>query len=52
MYNDELDRRLEAMRIQKGYRQMRKETDDKMSNLLPRESVYERRARIEALYPK
>ena len=42
-----------TVNIQKLYKQHRKEVDDKMDNfMLPRETVQERRARVEALLPK
>ena len=51
MWQQELDRKHETYAIQKAYKIHRKEVDDVMPNLLPRESLAERRARIEALMP-
>ena len=50
MLQERLDRREEGVNIQKLYKQHRKEVDDKMDNfMLPRETVQERRARVETL---
>ena len=46
-----MDRKHETYAIQKAYKMMRKEVDDTMPRLLPRESLSARRARIEALVP-
>jgi len=51
MWQHELDRKHETHAIQKAYKIHRKEVDDTMPRLLPRESLAERRARIEALMP-
>ena len=51
MWQQELERKHETYAIQKAYTIHRKEVDDVMPNLLPRESLAERRARIEALMP-
>ena len=48
MWQNELDRKHETHAIQEAYKIHRKEVDDTMPRLLPRESL-ERRARIEAL---
>ena len=49
MWQHELDRKHETHAIQKAYKTHRKEVDDTMPRLLPRETLAERRARIEAL---
>ena len=49
MWQEELDRKHETHAIQKAYKIHRKERDDVMPNLLPRESLAQRWARIEAL---
>ena len=49
MWQHELDRKHETSTIPKAYKMHRKEVDDVMPNLLPRETLAERRARIEAL---
>ncbi len=51
MWQHELNRKHETHAIQKAYKMMRKEVDDTMPRLLPRETLAERRARIEALMP-
>ncbi len=51
MWQYELDRKHETHAIRKAYKIYRKEVDDTMPRLLPRESLAERRARIEALMP-
>ena len=52
MYEQELDRRHEASVIQKGYKTHRKETDDILPRQLPRETLAERRRRIESVVKK
>ena len=49
MWLEELDRKMQAYQIQKAYKLHRKEMDDVAPNLLPRETLAERRARLEAL---
>ena len=49
MWQEELDRKHETYAIQKAYKTRRKEMDDTMHYLLPRETLAERRERIEAL---
>ena len=49
MWQQELDRKHQVALLHKAYKQHRKETRDTMPNLLPRETLAERRARIEAL---
>ena len=51
MWQEELDRKHETHAIQKAYKIYRKEREE-MPNLLPRESLAQRRARIEALMPR
>ena len=48
MWQEELDRKHEAYQIQKAYQMMRKEIDDVAPNLLPRESLPQRHARLTA----
>ena len=48
MYEEELDRKHTAL-LQKMYKIKRKETDDTMHYLLPRETLAQKRARLEAL---
>ena len=50
MYQEELDRKHETALIHKAYKQRLKETRDTMPNLMPRETLAERRARIELLF--
>ena len=49
MYQEELDRKHETALLQKMYKIRRKETDDTMHYLLPRETLAQKRARLEAL---
>ena len=49
MWQYELNRKHDTHAIQKGYKMHRREVDDPAPNLLPRESLAQRRARIEAL---
>ena len=49
MWLEELDRKMQAYQIQKAYKLHRREMDDVAPNLLPRETLAERRARLEAL---
>ena len=49
MYEEELDRKHETALIQKMYKIKRRERDDTMHYLLPRETLAEKRARLEAL---
>ncbi len=49
MYEEELDRKHETALVQKMYKIRRKETDDTMHYLLPRETLAQKRARLEAL---
>ena len=49
MYEEELNRKHETALLQKMYRIKRKENDDTMHYLLPRETLAEKRARLEAL---
>ena len=48
MWQEELDRKHEAYQIQKAYQMMRKEVDDPVYNLLPRETLSQRHARMTA----
>ena len=49
MYEEELDRKHQTALLQKMYKIRRKENDDTMHHLLPRETLAEKRARLEAL---
>ena len=49
MYEEELDRKHSTAHLQKMYKIRRKENDDTMHYLLPRETLAEKRARLEAL---
>ena len=49
MYEEELDRKHQAALLQKMYKIKLKENDDTMHYLLPRETLTEKRARLEAL---
>ena len=49
MWQQELDRKHETALVQKTYKIRRAEVDDTMPRLLPRETLAERRQRIEAL---
>ena len=49
MWLEELDRKMQAYQIQKAYKLHRREMDDVMPGLLPRETLAERRACLEAV---
>ena len=49
MYEEELDRKHQTALLQKMYKIRRKENDDTMHYLLPRETLTENRARLVAL---
>ena len=49
MYEEELDRKHQTALLQNMYKIRRKETDDTMHYLLPRETLAQKRARLEAL---